>query len=372
MASNSNGSRLDQLPNELLNLVIRQCPDIPTLYGLTQAHGRARELFERDPNGVIADAVYGCSMHPQLKQMFCTLLSIRQRNSEVGSVEDLKSFLDRHINTSSIDLRLDLHGPKGGISFLKNASQLCEQIDRAERSCIETWISMFDGHNLQQRPYLTKNLHPSETELHRIRRAIWRLCLYYETFYIRFLPEQIDLTNETFVNLQEGFFYRLTDWELEELECVWCCLNQNPSIYWNQTCPYCHTILLPDNLKWHRVHGCATNDSDAFDFEGSCTWFRQDLEYGLQREFVPEGPPAWPNSLACRANAGFCFLQKYERKIWPEEDPGPYRIPRVSCLSWGYCMWDRKRLEGLRLVHSKDKKVRAEFERWRECDSSDS
>ena len=82
------------------------------------------------------------------------------------------------------------------MEILAHAANLCDLVTEAERSFIRVRLPkvaaktqlvvardrFFDK---DQRPFTLNHTyqHPSGTEIHRIRRALWRVCLYLEAFY---------------------------------------------------------------------------------------------------------------------------------------------------------------------------------------------
>ena len=241
----------------------------------------------------------------------------------------------------------------------------------------------------QQQPSILKTKRPTETELHRIHRAMWSLYLYYEVFHLPFLLKKGDAPlprstieqrtplrhmkpavweTEDMERLQLGFLSCMTDWELVELGCIWYRFHQNLSLYWDYSCPHCHDDLLPDELHQHLEHVCIQGSHyGPCTFETALTWSRVSRSMGLREFLIVNDLPAWPKSAASIPNAGFDILKGYQEMILSARNsPG---IPRGSLrvfLTWGYCMWDRKRLEAWRLIDSEDGKVPTELEWWKE------
>lgn len=160
---------------------------------------------------------------------------------------------------------------------------------------------------------------PSLTELHRVRRALWRLALYLEAYFEPYIPLAIHARNELRsqcrailghgVNAkplrlcgcyerenynakgsQRAFFQQLTVWELEELECVRYHLSHQTQAFWRRPCPFCYQqAYLPDELFAHIGEckgpqtGPTATKPRAFrslkgsDFQEACCWFRPDL-----------------------------------------------------------------------------------------------
>ena len=130
MARSWKATMLDRLPNEILDMVIRQCDGIYTLYSLVKADNQVHALFKRDPKNIIASAMDHSPLHLQFKKMLCTILSIRQCRDDIKSNQDHRRLLDRHINTWSTDLILDLDtlSLDGAMKLLEDAFDLCAHI----------------------------------------------------------------------------------------------------------------------------------------------------------------------------------------------------------------------------------------------------
>ena len=353
MARPSEGTMLDRLPNEILDMIVRQCDGIQTLHSLIKANNRAQALFKQDPKKIFASIIEHSPLYPQFKKMLCTILSIRQCRENIKPEKDHKRFLDRHINTWSTDpiLDLDTLPADGAMKLLEDAFDLFDHISQAAQrfvrlrtskitSTIAGQLSKDRYHRDRHQPSSILEVKPpSETELHRIYRAMWRLYLYYESFYLPAVPpwdgsmsrkcpwdrvgdvqsDELWQMAMKLDRLQRGFFWRMTNWELHEMECVWYHLHQNPSFYWSQRCSKCETDLLPDELFWHYSQGCRTNQALMYNFRETCRSFREGPKlppYYFLRH-LEEGPAVWPDALATDANAGWHFLRDNQRAICP-------------------------------------------------------
>lgn len=246
---------------------------------------------------------------------------------------------------------------------------------------------------------------PSRTELHRIRRALWRLRLYYEAYYEPYIAlavsergktilsdfrtESQDETTKSnglwglskeakteYVRSQTHFFWQMTVWELEELECVWFHLTYQVKTLWRHRCPFCDRNPLPDRYVAHirecqnpRVtpnddHGRWLAPSFGPNFAKACHWFRallEDWDGNMEHDLSK-----WPEGPAREPSAGFTFrFDHHQRIVSYYIPPTISRPPLEELLKWGYCIWDRERLETCELVDSPERKSLARLELWR-------
>ena len=429
-------SRLDDLPNEVLEMVMGFSDGLGSLHALVMADSRAKALFERRPHAMLISGMNCSTMEAQLKKMFCTIISIRQRRKYCGVNKSLRAYINTCLGDKSTAIELDLSCTPTleSIDLLNDAMNLYTSVTEAEISLIRTQLpktaARIHSSVASDRFYRTIKYFPtltlkfkksslSPTELHRIRRALWRLRLYYEAFYEPYLyslqiplnkpyPCPLPLSSELedmnaaelyIVRLysellglsevweasyeakgnsresQAGFFAQMTVWELEEMECVWYHLQYQQGIHsnstlWRRRCPRCGEQFLPDDLLGHvRVRRCRYNvrHYHSLNFGNACSWYRLDLEYNFQGGTTADRLAWWPNPLAREPSAGFKFLFDHLDKLRPGEAPPTCARDALDrFLEWGYCIWDRERLEAWRLVDSAGGKVGAVYEWWAE------
>ena len=390
---------LDCLPNEILETIMSFFCGVTTLYAFAKAHTRAQALFERSPNAFLINAIQSSSMHLHLQKILCSIISIHQLQKGQVADKDFRNFVHKNLSDQSERTPLKLNGiqPTESIGILAHAANLCDFVTEAERSFLKVRLPkvadkiqlvvardrFFDK---DERP-LTLNYtyqHPSETEVHRIRRALWRVCLYLEAFYIpnilqsdneleRVILEELDaVENQTkpteisplwyatseakHLDPQECFFQQMTVWELQEMDCLWNHLSHQYTTFWHQTFPYCHRSLLSNDLishlrerRHHLNHESRPSDYD-WTFDHAYEWFRVDLELGMLGRTTALDTAAWLGSLARESSGGFLYHLEYHG-LFPDEGP-----PRVICsgrrcgfIDWACCMWDQDRIAPLAL-----------------------
>ena len=197
---------------------------------------------------------------------------------------------------------------------------------------------------------------PSPTELHRVRRAFWRLLLYSDLFHEPNPKYPIDRREKTPVsNFTRAFLRVVTIWELEEIECVYYHLRIQIKLWADPQSP-CYSPILASRLL--TTFGPIRN---VFDFHTPKDRTSPEAKshitamVGCYREmmcsFDHHGKKVeWPDTQdANKPNAGWLYLEgNYQALKVPEGNSR--RLP-VSCfLDWGYCIWDRSRLESWWLV----------------------
>lgn len=248
-----------------------------------------------------------------------------------------------------------------------------------------------------------KERHLSPTEIHRVSRALWRLRLYYEAYYEPYLslafnervqlkrsgPYAIGQTCQPTVcegscgfwgigcgaktKSQEDFFYQMTVWELEEMECVWYHLYHQNNSLWRRPCPFCQVGCLPDQLlsdirfcRNLHLKAINRNPESGSSFRGACSWFRQDLEVGLFGKTMDNDLSMWPHGRAREPSAGFKLLFDNHTEIRPNDKPPTIgRGAWKEFMYWGYCIWDRERLQDCRLIEDEGGESIARLDWWR-------
>lgn len=202
-------SRLDELPNEVLEIVMEFSDGLESLHALVMADSRAKALFERRPQAMLITAMRRSTMEAQLKKMFCTIVSIRQRRKYYAVNGGLRIYVNTCLadRSTAIDLDVSSTPPSESIDLLDDAVTVYDSVVDAERSFLRTQLPRAAARiqsriatdrfyrRMEYPPSLKlkfKTSHQSPTELHRIRRALWRLRLYFEAFYEIYLPSAID------------------------------------------------------------------------------------------------------------------------------------------------------------------------------------
>jgi len=355
-------------------------------------------------------------MEVELQKMLCTIISIRQARKSHASDDALQACINTFLKdrSTTIGFKVSSTASSKPMTTLSEAADICNDITNAEISFvkvrlpktsarIQSCISSDRFYRTMRHPFTLsfKARRQSPTELHRICRALWRLRLYFEAYYEPYLPSSYGKDERAgaadhpavraqiqpaetlgvwglshaakmdYIRFQGVFFSHLTVWELEELECVWYHLYHQTTTIWRRPCPFCRQQLLPDDLIGH-IRECGPSGNMRFhydcNFQKACSWYRGDLESNYQGVTTANKQAAWPGSLAREPSTGFKFFMDHYEEIDPHGDPiGVGWLSRhylSEFLEWGYCIWDRERLEAWCLVDSEDGKVKAVLDWW--------
>ena len=362
---------------------------VTALHSLVCASEQAMVMFVSNPRSYLLNAMHHSGMELQLQKIFCTIISFREYYKY--DKDNFPAYAEARLKDNSVNLNLHLHltRPSQLIQMLRQSTELYDSVEEAQISFVRVQgqelrskikdhavkDGLAQGHRLF--PFNTGVISPSPTELLRIRRGLWRLRLYYEMYYEPFLPLAIrerqikdhmstksdikvkntkltlwGLSKEgktNHINAQKEFFYRMTIWEIEELDCVWFHLNRQNNILWRRTCPYCRQNALPDHLIAH-IRVCKypqavvdyRYDQSVPHYQRASSWFRLDHEEGFAGE---SDFTRWPTGLAREPSEGFKYLTKHHGQIEPNDPPptigrGAWR----EFCRWGYAIWDEETL----------------------------
>lgn len=201
---------------------------------------------------------------------------------------------------------------------------------------------------------------PSATELHRIQRALWRLLIY-STLYHGPHPLRSILPWPRWKREEPyNFLQLLTEFEVEEVECVYRHLKEQIDLWADPG----HSKYSPDLARRlldtfgadQKV--CKNPFTEECSNDGSThipphenkhishafNYYR-DQNCMIDRTTFREIPNA------NRPNAGWKYLHKnHEYFLSDDEFLCGDQAKGVEFLGWGYCMWDKSRLEDWWLI----------------------
>ena len=193
---------------------------------------------------------------------------------------------------------------------------------------------------------------PSHTELHRLRRAFWRLLLHSDLFHGPNAKYRVIHKGEDSDSGRTLSFPSILKlWELEEMECAYHHLREQTELWADpQSASYLPDLAsrLLNNFGlfqdvFHQPHGLENPEMAEAKRHITSRW--EDYREFLWscREQITE--TRWPDiSDANRPNAGWLYFIENYRYL--NVRAGNDRTESVSCfLGWGYCIWDRSRLE---------------------------
>lgn len=266
-------------------------------------------------------------------------------------------------------------------AILEDVVGICHQISEAEDSFIRTTFSRIAGkirneksrdashdETLQHHP--PSDVPVTDTERHRIRRALWRLWLYFEIFHSG--PGKKSNGRPVFSNFDTlyTYFQTMTVWELEELDCIYHHIKYQSQL-WRKQCHHCAGSFLPDEF---RGHWCASRPlTQKLARYRSITF---ELELSNMRKFIKykdvnskEEATKWIGSppAADMKSAGFEYLERDNITVgilYPRWMLTGRSNSLSWFLEWGYCIWDKERMEAWRLVDDPAKGLLARTDLW--------
>lgn len=350
---------------------------VPALHALVEADSQAKVIFYSRPRLMLLSALRNCSMALQIEQLALAVTYVRSRPGKNWALECLRQLVHSKMNDDSVRLSLEasISSEKSDPRALfEDSANVHRQVAQAEVSLVKVQLPKTADRirRAVDREDLGWPIHcpregklekpPSPTELHRIRRALWRLWLYFDIFHDP-RRNKVYLSHHQNLVAQYSFFSQLTIWELEEIDCVYYHLQHQNQCLWRRQCTICSQQVLPDVIFNGICKECRrdkeTNvrmtekeredDPDTASFSYARSWSR---EHMYRREPVVE----WTDSAtANRPNAGFQHLAKSSDR---EHVTNTYRHDAsLGCfLDWGYCMWDESRFRAWHLVDNADTK----------------
>lgn len=208
---------------------------VQALHAFVEADIQAKLLFHARPRLMLLSAIRNCSMALQIKQLACTVMYVRSRPEEIFTLDCLSPYVYSQLRNEESRKLLEASlflGKSDPLFLLYDSADVHCQIAEAEESLIRVQLPKTADRigRAVDREGLSWPIHcpregrlekpPSPTEHHRIRRALWRLWLYFRIFHdlqrdIKYLSPRKNL------HVQNSFFNHLTIWELEEIECVY-------------------------------------------------------------------------------------------------------------------------------------------------------
>ena len=194
-------NRLDHLPNEILEMIM-ELSSVATLNSLIHTSSQARALFENRPHTLLLSAISQSGLDAHTQKMYCTIISIRERQKHAGVDEKLQAYIAARIKyqtTTGVDLDLSSTPASKMIDVLVDAAKIYKEIEDAEVSVVKvqmleltTRIQDFLSKDECLPTVNLKERQLSPTEFHRVHRALWRLRLYFEAYHEPYIPLALD------------------------------------------------------------------------------------------------------------------------------------------------------------------------------------
>ncbi|KAL8675871.1 MAG: hypothetical protein Q9186_007539 [Xanthomendoza sp. 1 TL-2023] len=410
---------LDNLPVEIIEMIMVQVYDLNDLCSFVQSYPRAFKIYLSEPRHMVSRHLHNSNLGNQIQRLLLTTLLTQRHRVQQNRVNGnarldnlvIDEILDEHLKSAHQDIESSMSslvGIMGPFGFLQSAARVSKHITEAEESLISTMLLKTNleiqaaqmtrqqrNMNMETRPEIQQaeilrerclcnpdratsqasHTRPaSATEVHRIRRAFYRLWLFFELCHH---PSQVE-DNWTRTDL----FDPLTIWELEEMDCAYYHLRRQSGI-WRRECPHCSTRLLPDKIPRHQKCECEWLSGEPIPpryvpalCEHAIFWKRRRKWWNVEGLITD-----WPSSTRAittlttvgdKPSAGWSFVNQNENLRKMDTQEWHTRERPMGCfLDWGYCMWDLERMQAWHLVDDPDHGVGAELDWWTDGQSRD-
>lgn len=204
--------------------------------------------------------------------------------------------------------------------------------------------------------------HPSPTELHRVRRAFWRLLLYSDFFHEpnpKYTVPQNGAKDATY-----AFIKLLTVWELEEMGCAYRHLEAQANECADPDSPS-YSLDLANRLR--ATFGLPSKPPECPESKEHPRRNRHITDFLHYYRDMARSVAAtnWPDTQeANKPNAGWQYLQQHTENSQLSYQLSSRTEPLRCFLDWGYCIWDASRLDSWWLIDRKGNKFLAGKGKW--------
>ncbi|KAL9012149.1 MAG: hypothetical protein Q9173_003062 [Seirophora scorigena] len=342
---------LNTVPVEILHLIISKLHSLSDLRAFITSCKRARSVYLQHPAIIILDILEHSNLGSQIQWLFVRTMKLEYYRNPDAYTELFNRFhnLDRETLKTSLAMLFDKRGPA---EFLFYVTDMMEEISDIEQSFIKAKLAKASARlpepDAEQSP-------PTRMELHRVRRAIWRLVFFYKLFH---LPQPGSLMHKD----RHLFHRHLTSWELDEMLSVYHYVRQH---------------VFPNRLMICR------------DACGPCLYFKVQI---AGRESIKAADAEMPPQLWAEPSASSLPLQLLGTSATPSEsfliDHEPSAGSKFTfkhmdnlllrlcawhwlhdltdeCFhQWAHCIWDAERMRAWQLIPDRPNRVRADLERW--------
>ena len=187
------------VPNELIENILMEMPDLVTLHNFVTAYPQSRDLYQRGYKKILKTVIHRLKSL-QIQKLVCVVISIRNL-PELNDIEDPKRYFDSHLHYE--DSLLVIDDITDSLLALQDIALNTQDIEYFQKSFT------------YQRPYSTLGLSHKETQ---ISHALWRLQLVCE---IARAQSRSGSHRTSLDDVGDHFFLSLTDWDLEGMECTY-------------------------------------------------------------------------------------------------------------------------------------------------------
>ena len=325
-------------------------PDLVTLHNFITAYPQSQDLYKRCYKKIFKTVLHRLKSL-QIQKVVCTVISIRNR-PDFDDIENFESYLDSHLEHEDSPLVID--DVTDSLVALRDIALITQDIEYFQKSFIDR--------RLRQPCKTSKSSKekgpPSQTELHRINRGLWRLHLVFEIFRAR----SRGLDDYYYLGVvADDFVESLTHWELEEMECTYYHVREQYSLLRSDTpansaldpgVPISSQPPIIQRLLFNMGHSRESPSPSQLDVDDEMPW-----QYGeLYSAFIAAREVSWSRHIqtvwsdkqeANYPNAGWVCYFRFCRTIASSFEPSrgfPRCGPIVCFHNWGYCIWDEERL----------------------------
>ena len=346
---------------------------IPALHAFVEADSQAKLLFHARPRLMLLSAIRNCTMALQIKQLAYTIMYVLSQPDENFLLKCLHPHVYSRIRKEAGLELLEASlfwGKPDPATLLYDFVDVYRQIAEAEESLIRVQLPKTADRirRAVDQEFLSWPIHcpregrlekpPSPTELHRIRRALWRLWFYFCEFHHPQRNKNNPSPREN-RHAQESFFRYFTIWELEEIECVYYHLQHQNQSLWRKPCTNCNQQVLADMIYNGICKTCRGGERIGVwingkewaeyphtdSFSHACSEYREEI-YRREPVFDWTDTPA-----ANHPNAGFRHSPEFRVDSHLQDQS-------LGCfLDWGYCMWDESRFRAWHLVDNSNRQL---------------
>lgn len=351
---------MDRFPVELKLALFYVIPDIFTLNALIRTSSSFYRAFT-DSQSLVVAAVLANEVHPDVISDAVALWNVTR--IEPWSKPAIESFLKRYRDSEPSPVRSPW--------TLSEATKFSTIHRHVEFFTQDFCFSVLSMHPISGKPD-PEYEPPSSNELCRIQRILYRIELYCVLFRIR-EPQCKNKERLTLDEQQELFFTKFWPWENEQLACIHDYLLRGLSVGFNETAEHdidwAELSIDPtdymDGNPWkqgylsqglgflHRLVTAKTYDdrhavlsplkpSDSlFLQDGLRAQGVDDMHDAAVRGLRDEAPDYDVPALSVNDDSGpieaWCWANGAET-LYYEQDQADLR-------EWGYCLWDKARLE---------------------------
>ena len=364
-----------KLPNELILDILLKMPNLVTLHSFLTAYPQARDLYRACYKKILITVIRQLNSL-QIQKLVCTVINLRNL-PDLVYIEDFEEYLDSHLEGEDPALLID--DIFDSFSALRDIALITKDIECFQKSFIDRRLRQPCNTSKSSK----KEAPPSQTELHRINRAFWRLQLLCELFRARWssgflIASPFDIAGE--------YVYRLSHWELEETECAYYHVREQysllrtdiptASIRLNRTPITCQPPIV-QRLLLNMGHRIQAPSPLHLEVDNLTNWRRGELyiafKQGREDPWSRYTQTEWSDMQEANTpNEGWSCYFRFSETISSSFEPSegfPTCGPVVCFHNWGYCIWDKERLRKWGVLGTAADGSDVDLKRWSDGNS---